>query len=111
MSTDIKLDEFAGNAKLSEGTLRGLVTRSGVAEELADLARPLGYTDGPALGVWVQVNHVTGAIEGSRLHFLGSDNPVVFQHETGARKIWKGAKDRKMRISFEIRVSNELRMI
>ena len=36
MSTDIKLDEFAGNTRLSEGTLRGLVTRSGVAEELAD---------------------------------------------------------------------------
>lgn len=93
MSTDIKLDEFAGNAKLSEGTLRGLVTRSGVAEELADLARPLGYTDGPALGVWVQVNHVTGAIEGSRLQFLGSDNPVVFHWGKEDLERSKGQED------------------
>ena len=106
MSMDIKLDEFTGDTKLTEGTLRGLVARSSVAEDLAELARPLGYTEGPALGVWVQVNHVTGAIEGSRLHFLGTDNPVVFQHEVGARKVWKGVKGRKLRLIIEIKVSS-----
>ena len=105
MSMDIKLDEFTGDTKLTEGTLRGLVTRSSVAEDLAELAKTLGYTEGPALGVLVQVNHTTGAIEGSRFHFLGTDNPVVFQHEVGARKVWKGAKGRKLRLVFDIRVS------
>ena len=105
MSMDIKLDEFTGDTKLTEGTLRGLVTRSSVAEDLAELAKPLGYTEGPVLGVLVQVNHTTGAIEGSRFHFLGTDNPVVFQHEVGARKVWKGVKGRKLRLVFDIRVS------
>ena len=106
MSMDIKLDEFTGDAKLAEGTLRGLVSRSSVAEDLAELAKPLGYREGPVLGVWVQVNHVTGAIEGSRFNFFGTDNPVVFEHEVGARKVWKGVKGRKLRLVFEIRVSS-----
>ena len=58
----IPLEDYVGNNKLSEEVRRSLLTRNVTCEHLADLARPYGCTNGPALGVTVAVKPETGEV-------------------------------------------------
>ena len=99
----ISLSEYAGNGKLSEEIMRSLVTRSTDATALSDLARPYGYTDGPAIGVAVNITPDTGGIRGGVFVVFGDDNPAVFDGNSGVRKIWAGAT-RTLKFALQVRV-------
>ena len=99
----IPLGNYAGNSRLPEEVMRSLVTRSTDNVALSDLARPYGYTGGPAIGVAVNITPDTGGIRGGVFTLFGDDNPVVFNGDTGVRKIWAGA-DRTLKFSLEVRV-------
>ena len=79
----ISLASYAGNSKLPDDIMRSLVTRSTDNESLSELARAYGYTEGPAVGVAVNVNPDTGEIRGGTLALYGEDNPVVFRANMG----------------------------
>ena len=98
----ISLESFAGNGDIPEGTLRSLVTRTATEDALAELAKPLGYTEGPRLGVTVRLDHETGNIGGSVFQLFGEDRAVVYKTRTPARTLWD--VDRKLDIAIEIRV-------
>ena len=79
----ISLANYAGNSKLPDDIMRSLVTRSTDNESLSELARAYGCTEGPAVGVAVNVNPDTGEIRGGTLALYGEDNPVVFRANMG----------------------------
>ena len=87
----ISLVNYAGNSKLPDDIMRSLVTRSTDNASLSELARAYGYTEGPAVGVAVNVSPDTGEIRGGTLALYGEDNPVVFKANMGVRKIWAEA--------------------
>ena len=103
----IDLENNVGNNKLSDEVLRSLVTRNVTCEHLAELARPFGYTDGPALGVTVGVVPETGEVKGGIMTVFGTGNPVVYISKPEGipiRKLWpKAGKD--LNLLVEIRVS------
>ena len=99
----ISLANYAGNSRLPENIMRSLVTRSTDNAALSELARLYGYTEGPAVGVAVNVNPDSGEIRGGTLALFGEDNPVVFKANMGVRKIWAEAV-RTLNFSFEVRV-------
>jgi len=95
----ISLANYAGNSRLPENIMRSLVTRSTDNAALSELARLYGYTEGPAVGVAVNVNPDSGEIRGGTLALFGEDNPVVFKANMGVRKIWAEAV-RTLNFSF-----------
>ena len=99
----ISLESYAGNGNIPEGTLGALVTHTATGDALAELARALGYTDGPRLGVTVQLDPETGNIGGSVFQLFGEDNAIVYKVRTPARTLW-GTVDRTLDIVMEIRV-------
>ena len=104
----IPLEDYAGNNKLSEEVRRSLVTHDATCEHLAELARPYGYTEGPALGVHVAVEPETGEVKGGTMTVFGAGNPVVYVSKAegiSARKLWPKA-DRDLNLFVEIRVSD-----
>ena len=102
----ISLESFAGNGEIPEGTLRALVTRTATEDALAELAKPLGYTDGPRLGISVRLDPETGNIGGSVFQLFGEDHAIVFKTRTPARTLWD--VDRKLDIVMEIRVRQNI---
>ena len=102
----ISLESFAGNGEIPEGTLRALVTRTATEDALAELAKPLGYTDGPRLGISVRLDPETGNIGGSVFQLFGEDHAIVYKARTPARTLWD--VDRKLDIVMEIRVRQNI---
>ena len=101
---EIDLSEVAGNARLKDEVLKGLLAYTQAPKELADMSRVYGYTGGAAVGPWIQLDHETGAIKGSVWTFIGDGEEVVFAHKANARAIWPTAQ-RKCDVEFEIKVS------
>ena len=100
------MESFAGNGEIPEGTLRALVTRTATEDALAELAKPLGYTDGPRLGISVRLDPETGNIGGSVFQLFGEDHAIVYKARTPARTLWD--VDRKLDIVMEIRVRQNI---
>ena len=103
----INLESNVGNNALSDEVRRSLVTRDATCEHLAELARPYGYTNRPALGVMVGVVPETGEVKGGIMKVFGTGNPVVYTSKPEGipiRRLWpKAAKD--LNLLVEIRVS------
>ena len=102
---DITLSEYAGDGGLSEMTMKALVTRAdGDADNLAQMARPYGYTGGAALGVVVYVGSDNGDILSSRFTFLGEENPSVYEGQVKGKQLWGAEMAKEMKIAFRIGV-------
>ena len=101
----ISLDDFGFGQKLKESVMRAMVTHTTNDTELAELARPHGYSEGARLGVAVKIDHTTGSIAGSVMTLFGEDNPVVMEVKVPARRIWDTITDRKLDFSMTVRVS------
>ena len=99
----ISLEEFAGHGDVPEGTLRALVTRTTEPARLKELARNFGIPEGPALGISVHINHLTGAVTGSNLQFVGGEQDVIIACKIPARQLWEEA-DRQLYVTITVRV-------
>ena len=102
----ISLEEFAGHGDVPEGTLRALVTRTTEPARLKELARNFGIPEGPALGISVHINHLTGAVTGSALQFVGGAQDVIIACKVPARQLWEEV-DRQLYVTITVRVRME----